>query len=99
VRLEIADYATYDGTTVMFEVMGVGLPEEETPFLLLPGMLSAAWGVTIRQLAAGLGVEIDEIAEFSERASRRWSLPNRASGQRSTCHWWQATVSRLPPVD
>jgi hypothetical protein len=66
--LEIADYATYDGATVMFDVMGFGLPEEETPFLLLPGMLSSAWGVTIRQLAAGLGVEIDEITEVYERA-------------------------------
>lgn len=64
---EIADYATYDGATVMFEVMGFGLPEEETPLLFLPGMLASAWGITIRQLAAALGVEVDEIKESVER--------------------------------
>jgi len=64
---EIADYATYDGATVMFDVMGFGFPEDETPLLLLPGVLASAWGITIRQLAAGLGIEIDEITESYER--------------------------------
>ncbi|RRO14337.1 diacylglycerol kinase [Saccharopolyspora rhizosphaerae] len=65
--LEIADYATYDGATVMFDVMGFGKPEDETPMLYLPGVLGMAWGTTIRQLAAGLGVEVDEITEHVER--------------------------------
>ena len=64
---EIADYATYDGATVMFDVMGFGMPEDETPFLYLPGMLSSAWGATIRQLATALGFELDEITEHVER--------------------------------
>jgi hypothetical protein len=61
--MEIADYASYDGATVMFDVMGFGAPPEQTPMLLQPGMLSLAWGVTIRQLAAGLGIEVDHITE------------------------------------
>ncbi|MGE0220299.1 hypothetical protein [Mycolicibacterium sp.] len=65
--MEIADYATYDGATVMFDVMGFGKPVGELPFLYQPGMLSAAWGVGIRQLAAGLGVEIDEIRDSVEQ--------------------------------
>ncbi len=69
--MEIADYATYDGATVMFDVMGFGLPiAQETadlPFLYQPGMLSAAWGVGIRQLAAGLGIEVEEIKDFVEQ--------------------------------
>lgn len=65
--MEIADYATYDGATVMFEVMGFGLPPEKTPMLYQPGVLSIAWGTTIRQLAAGLGVAIDEITDTVER--------------------------------
>jgi hypothetical protein len=65
--LEIADYATYDGATVMYEVMGFGRPLEEVPMLLQPGILGIAWGTTIRQLAAGLGIEIDEITESYER--------------------------------
>jgi hypothetical protein len=64
---EIADYATYDGATVMFDVMGFGLPLDETPMLLQPGILSSAWGISIRQLAAGLGIPIDEIVDWNER--------------------------------
>ena len=51
--MEIADYATYDGSTVMFDVMGFGQTLDETPMLLSPGVLGMAWGTTIRQLAAG----------------------------------------------
>jgi 2,4-diaminopentanoate dehydrogenase len=65
--MEIADYATYDGATVMFDVMGFGSPPEVTPVQLQPGMLAVAWGTAIRQLAAGLGIELDEITETYER--------------------------------
>ncbi|MGB3355277.1 MAG: diacylglycerol kinase [Mycobacterium sp.] len=69
--MEIADYATYDGATVMFDVMGFGKPVAQEvgdlPFLYQPGMLSSAWGVGIRQLAAGLGVELDEIRDSVEQ--------------------------------
>jgi 2,4-diaminopentanoate dehydrogenase len=64
---EIADYASYDGATVMFDVMGFGKPLDEVPLQLQPGMLAMAWGSAIRQLAAGLGIELDEIAESYER--------------------------------
>jgi hypothetical protein len=65
--MEIADYATYDGATVMFDVMGFGRPLDDLPILFQPGVLSIAWGTTIRQLAAGLGIEIDDITESYER--------------------------------
>jgi hypothetical protein len=65
--MEIADYATYDGSIVMFDVMGFGKPFDEVPLLLQPGVLSIAWGTSIRQLAAGLGIEIDEITDSYER--------------------------------
>ncbi|WP_328397518.1 NAD(P)H-dependent amine dehydrogenase family protein [Nocardia sp. NBC_00416] len=65
--LELADYATYDGSTVMFDVMGFGTSLDETPMLLQPGVLGIAWGAGMRALAAGLGVEIDEITETYER--------------------------------
>ena len=61
--MEIADYATYDGATVMFDVMGFGKPLDEVPMLLQPGVLGIAWGCAIRQMAAGLGVTIDEITD------------------------------------
>ncbi|MGZ8802129.1 MAG: NAD(P)H-dependent amine dehydrogenase family protein [Mycobacterium sp.] len=65
--MEIADYATYDGATVMFDVMGFGNEIGDLPFLYQPGMLSAAWGTAIRQLAAGLGIEVDEIRDSVEQ--------------------------------
>jgi hypothetical protein len=64
--MEIADYATYDGAEVMFNVMGFGKPVGETPMLFLPGVLGLSWGTTIRQLAAGLGITVDEITESWE---------------------------------
>ncbi len=65
--MEIADYATYDGAVVMFDVMGFGRPLEELPVLFQPGVLGIAWGCAVRQLAAGLNVEIDSITESYER--------------------------------
>ncbi|MCQ4364821.1 diacylglycerol kinase [Mycobacterium gordonae] len=65
--MEIVDYATYDSAVVMFDVMGFGKPLEETPILLQPGVLSLAWGSVVRQLAAGLGISLDEVTEKYER--------------------------------
>ena len=65
--MEIADYATYDGAIVMFDVMGFGKPLGDVPLLFQPGVLSIAWGCAIRQLAAGLNIEIDSITESYEQ--------------------------------
>lgn len=63
---EIHDYASYDGAEVM-DYMGFARPLDETPMLLQPGVLSFAWGTAIRQLAAGLGIEVDEITQSIQR--------------------------------
>lgn len=63
---ELADYATYDGAEVMFDLMGFGHPVDSTPMLFLPGVLGLAWGTAIRMMAAAIGVEVDEIVEFWE---------------------------------
>ncbi|SON59489.1 2,4-diaminopentanoate dehydrogenase [Mycobacterium simulans] len=65
--MEIAEYATYDGSEVMFDVMGFAKPLDEVPMLLQPGVLSIAWGTAIRQLAAGLDIEVDEITDSYQR--------------------------------
>ncbi|MED5813669.1 Gfo/Idh/MocA family oxidoreductase [Mycolicibacterium sp. 050232] len=65
--MEIVDYATYDSAAVMFDVMGFGKPLDETPMLLQPGVLTLAWGSVVRQLAAGLGIELDEVTEEHTR--------------------------------
>ncbi len=65
--MEILNYATYDNELVMFEIMGFGRPIDDTPMLLLPGVLTMGWGSVVRQLAAGLGVELDSVEESYER--------------------------------
>ena len=63
---ELADYATYDGAEVMFDLMGFGHPVDSVPMLFLPGVLGLAWGTAIRMTASALGIEVDEIVEFWE---------------------------------
>jgi hypothetical protein len=65
--LEILDYATYDNAKVLFDIMGFGHPLDATPMLLVPGVLALAWGSVVRQLAAGLGVELDGVEETASR--------------------------------
>ncbi|WP_280480834.1 diacylglycerol kinase [Nocardia cyriacigeorgica] len=65
--LEIVDYSTYDNPAVMFDIMGFGKPMDETPLLLQPGVLSLAWGSVVRQLAAGLDIELDAVTQTYER--------------------------------
>lgn len=65
--MEVVNYATYDAASVVFDTMGFGKPLEETPLLLLPGILTHAWGPVVRVVAAGLGVELDGIEEWHER--------------------------------
>lgn len=65
--MEIVNYATYNSATVMFDVMGFGKPMDEIPMLLQPGVLSIGWGSVVRQLAAGLGLELDGLEEMYVR--------------------------------
>jgi hypothetical protein len=65
--LEILNYSTYDQPTVLFDIMGFGGPLDDPPFLLQPGILSLAWGSVVRQLAAGLDVELDGVEEWYTR--------------------------------
>ena len=87
---EIADYATYDGVITMRDMMGFGKPLEETPLLFLPGILGLGWGTTLRILAAGFGVEIDEIT-----APREIALSLRARGGAPASH----TADRIEGVE
>jgi 4-hydroxy-tetrahydrodipicolinate reductase len=63
---EIVNYATYDQPEVLFDTMGFGRPMDATPPFLRPGTLAFAWGGTIRLLAQGLGLELDEIRSVAE---------------------------------
>jgi hypothetical protein len=65
--LEVLNYATYNQGTVLFDIMGFARPMDHVPMLLQPGVLTMAWGSVVRQLAAGLGIELDRIDEWYER--------------------------------
>ena len=66
---ELADYSTYYQPVVMRDIFGFGKPLEEKPMLWEPGILTMAWGSVVRQLAAGLGVTLDE--PLTEKVERR----------------------------
>lgn len=74
--MEVLDYATYNQPEVLFDTMGFGQSLDDTPLLLIPGVLSLAWGGTVNLLAAGLGVTLDRIDEWYERhpADERYDL-------------------------
>ncbi|MFI5956177.1 diacylglycerol kinase [Cryptosporangium sp. NPDC051539] len=78
--LEILDYSTYDNPTVLFDIMGFGRPvdDDDLPMLLRPGVLSFAWGSVVRQLAAGLDVELDAVEESWTRlpAPEAFDIPS-----------------------
>lgn len=65
--MEVVNYATYAQPTVLFDTMGFGKALDAMPLLLIPGVLSFAWGGVVKVLAAGLGVEVEELREVHER--------------------------------
>jgi 4-hydroxy-tetrahydrodipicolinate reductase len=67
--MEILNYSTYNQPEVLFDTMGFAQPVDAQPLLVLPGVLSLAWGGTVNLLAEGLGVELDEIRETHERVA------------------------------
>jgi 4-hydroxy-tetrahydrodipicolinate reductase len=86
---EIVDYSTYNQREVVFDIMGFGKPLDDKPMLLMPGVLSMAWGSVVRQLAAALDVELDEITETVDR------LPAPDSFDISCGHIEQGTQAAL----
>jgi 2,4-diaminopentanoate dehydrogenase len=64
---EVLNYNTYNQPMVLFDIMGFARPLSDIPMLLLPGVLSMAWGSVARIIAAGLGVTLTEITEWYER--------------------------------
>ncbi|MGH9113895.1 MAG: NAD(P)H-dependent amine dehydrogenase family protein, partial [Acidimicrobiales bacterium] len=67
--MEILNYDTYDQGMVLFDILGFGRALDATPMILAPGVLTTAWGSVVRQIAAGLDVELDEIVEWHERVA------------------------------
>ena len=56
---EMFNYATYPDKDAVYEILGFGKPPEFTAFAATPGVFTFGWGPVMHQLAAGLGVKID----------------------------------------
>ena len=58
---EIADYSTYYQPVVFKDIYGFGEPMDQVAMLWQPGVLTTAWGPVVRQIAAGLDLELDPV--------------------------------------
>jgi len=65
---EIFNYASYPHPTVLFDFFGFGKPMDHTPPMTRPRVTERAWGGVVHQLAAGLGIELEEIREIHTSA-------------------------------
>jgi 4-hydroxy-tetrahydrodipicolinate reductase len=73
---EIADYSTYYQPVVMQDIFGFGKPMDEIAMLWQPGILSMGWGSVVRQIAAGLGITLDEpLTEIVDRRPAEIATP------------------------
>ena len=84
--VELLNYNTYNQRMIVFDVLGFGHPMDHVPMILQPGVLTMAWGSVVHQIAAGLGVELDEVVEFHERVAaprRSTSTAERSRRARS----------------
>src|SRR6516162_4522973 len=64
---EMFNYATYPDKAAVYEILGFGKSPEFSAFAATPGVFTFGWGPVLHQLAAGLGVKIDDIEETNER--------------------------------
>ncbi|WP_025738518.1 dihydrodipicolinate reductase [Mycobacterium genavense] len=64
---EMFNYATYPDRSAVYEILGFGKPPEYQAFAAQPGIFTFGWGPVLHQLAAGLGVKIDNIEDSNER--------------------------------
>ena len=89
---EIFDYANYDDYEFTGKSMGFGtVPDDETPILFLPGVLTSMWGGPVRNLADQLGVELDEVRQRTEP----WYTPERIECKMATVEPGQMAAVRF----
>jgi hypothetical protein len=71
--MEICDYSTYYQPVVMGDLFGFGRPMDEVGMIFAPGILGMAWGSVVRQIAAALGITLDEpLTEEVDRREAEW---------------------------
>jgi 4-hydroxy-tetrahydrodipicolinate reductase len=83
------NYATYPDQAAVYEILGFGKPPEFTAFAATQGVFTFGWGPVLHQLAAGLGVKIDNIEESNER------IPAAESFDTPTGHIAAGTIAAM----
>ncbi|MGN6723817.1 MAG: NAD(P)H-dependent amine dehydrogenase family protein, partial [Marmoricola sp.] len=75
--MEICNYSTYYQPVVMGDIYGFGKPMDFPAMLWQPGILTTAWGPVVRQIAAGLDLELDPVlVENVEKVAADWDTPS-----------------------
>lgn len=86
---EMFNYATYPDRAAVYEILGFGKPPQYAAFAAQPGIFTFGWGPVLHQLAAGLGVTIDNIEESNER------IPATESFDTPTGHVAAGTIAAM----
>ncbi len=74
--LELFDYSTYDQPDAVRHSVGMGMPMDQVPMMVAPGIPTMIWGGQLRLLARGLGIELEEIREQVERRALEADVTN-----------------------
>jgi len=73
---EVFDYEHYDQPEAVRNLVGMGMPMDATPPMLLPVALTSVWGGAIRGLGEGLGVAVDAIRTVVEKHALERTVTN-----------------------
>lgn len=86
---EMFNYATYPDKSAVYEILGFGQQPDYPAFAAQPGIFTFGWGPVLHQLAAALGVKIDNIEESNER------IPAGESFDTPTGHIAAGTIAAM----
>ncbi|OBH54924.1 dihydrodipicolinate reductase [Mycobacterium sp. E2479] len=86
---EVFNYATYPDRSAVYEILGFGQQPDYPALAAQPGIFTFGWGPVLHQLAAALGVKIDNIEESNER------IPATESFDTPTGHIAAGTVAAM----
>jgi hypothetical protein len=70
------NYEHYDQPDAVRSLVGMGMPMDATPPMLLPIALESVWGGIIRALGEALGVEVSEIRTETEKHALERTVTN-----------------------
>lgn len=73
---EVFNYEHYDQPEAVRNLVGMGMPMDQTPPMLLPIALESVWGGPLRALGEALGAPVSEIRTVIEKHALEESVTN-----------------------